>query len=60
MAKEKIVVVQRNGKAYKRKQPLHHKINKRVMKRELKRLTEQKKVIEDNMRKAKQRVKRAI
>jgi hypothetical protein len=50
--------ISREGKTIKR--AVHHRISKRVMKRELKRLGEQKEVIEENMRKAKIRVKRAI
>jgi len=56
----KVVVVTRKGKTYKRKQPLHHKINRKIMHRELKRLKEEKEVINENIQKAKRRVKEAI
>ncbi|MDE1871131.1 MAG: hypothetical protein KGI06_02735 [Candidatus Micrarchaeota archaeon] len=60
MAKMKMVEVHRNGKVYKRRQPLHHKIGRRVLKRELKRLKEQEEVIKENVRKAKRRVMRGM
>lgn len=51
----KMVSVRKGGKTYKRKQPLHHKINKSTLKRELKRLDEEKEVIDENIQKAKER-----
>ena len=60
MARMKTVQVHRDGKVYKRKQPLHHRINKGTMRRELKRLSEQREVIEENMQRAKRRAREAI